>query len=440
MKLVRHQKRGWLIPLLEHTIAAHPATKPASASEIELPGASNRGRARAYLRRRLRQSGLLFGTPADAGDSRDASASPGEALLHAVIRTFAEIGLEIADLLRAPPAQRRDQLLKLLTATFQVPDASGVEATMLDRAKSLARDPVYGLVLHNASVYVDAQLFGRFAINFFSRGELRSSAVGRLATFAAGEKAVVLEILAALVSVDRPPTFLGRWSILQQIKALRLQSPHKTDLRRNLRRALKSPPSLQALVQPVRSADLRRFILEQTILASLVKGQGSTKGEGLVEQLASALRFGPDELARIEVEMAEFYAANVSLLDVFRVAAGAGQMTEEMVSSIQQTLEKNFHRLMQEVRETGELSVQLSRAARGQTLTAEEWRRVRAQLIDVAKVVPALAIFAAPGGILLLIALAKVLPFNILPSAFQDQRPKRSARAGGAKAETVDSP
>jgi hypothetical protein len=46
---------------------------------------------------------------------------------------------------------------------------------------------------------------------------------------------------------------------------------------------------------------------------------------------------------------------------------------------------------------------------------------MRAQLIDVAKAIPALAIFAAPGGMLLLVALAKVLPFNLLPSSFQDE-------------------
>jgi hypothetical protein len=87
------------------------------------------------------------------------------------------------------------------------------------------------------------------------------------------------------------------------------------------------------------------------------------------------------------------------------------------------------------------LSVLLTRAARGQTLTREERRKVRAQLIDVVKAIPALAIFAAPGGILLLIALAKVLPFNILPSAFQDEPPKKKELpAGGARVETVDSP
>ncbi len=84
------------------------------------------------------------------------------------------------------------------------------------------------------------------------------------------------------------------------------------------------------------------------------------------------------------------------------------------------TLEKNLRRLMVEVRETGELSVLLSRAARGQKLNREERQQMRAQLLDLAKAIPALAIFVAPGGVLMLIVLARVLPFSLLPSAFQE--------------------
>ncbi|MCK8502570.1 LETM1 domain-containing protein [Myxococcus fulvus] len=75
---------------------------------------------------------------------------------------------------------------------------------------------------------------------------------------------------------------------------------------------------------------------------------------------------------------------------------------------------------MQEVRETGDLAVLVAKVARRQKLTEDERQRMRAQLIDVAKAIPALAIFAAPGGLLLLAALAKLLPFSLLPSAFQD--------------------
>jgi hypothetical protein len=107
-------------------------------------------------------------------------------------------------------------------------------------------------------------------------------------------------------------------------------------------------------------------------------------------------------------------------------------MGQEVVERIQRTVEKNFQRLMQEIRETGELSVLLTKAARGHKLTKEERAKMRAQLIDVAKAIPALAIFAAPGGVLLFIALAKVLPFNLLPSSFQDDdEDRRSSKASG---------
>jgi hypothetical protein len=76
---------------------------------------------------------------------------------------------------------------------------------------------------------------------------------------------------------------------------------------------------------------------------------------------------------------------------------------------------------MQEVRETQELSVLVGKVARGYSPSPEERARMRAQLIDLAKAVPALALFAAPGGLFLLLALAKVLPFSLLPSAFQDE-------------------
>jgi MarR-like DNA-binding transcriptional regulator SgrR of sgrS sRNA len=124
---------------------------------------------------------------------------------------------------------------------------------------------------------------------------------------------------------------------------------------------------------------------------------------------------------QLELEVAEFYAKNRSVVDVFTVSSAANLMGEDLVSGMQDTMERNFHRLMQQVRETGELYHLLTKAARRQPLTAEERQRMRAQLIDVAKAIPALAIFAAPGGLLLLIALAKVLPFNLLPSAFQEE-------------------
>ncbi len=76
--------------------------------------------------------------------------------------------------------------------------------------------------------------------------------------------------------------------------------------------------------------------------------------------------------------------------------------------------------LWREIRETGDLGVLLARRAGGQTHTDEEQRRMREQLIDVVKAVPALAVFALRGGFVLVPPLLRVLPFDIRTSAFQD--------------------
>ena len=61
-----------------------------------------------------------------------------------------------------------------------------------------------------------------------------------------------------------------------------------------------------------------------------------------------------------------------------------------------------------------------AQAARGKGLSADEKRRMREQMLDVARAVPALALFAAPGGALVLLALSRVLPMKLLPSSFWD--------------------
>ncbi len=127
------------------------------------------------------------------------------------------------------------------------------------------------------------------------------------------------------------------------------------------------------------------------------------------------------KLKAIEVDMAEFYSRHRAFIDVFTVRDQATRFEEEVVDQMVEVVQQNLAAVMQEIRETGELSVLLAKAARGVRLTRAEKHRMREQLIDVAKSIPALAVFAAPGGLLILIALARVLPFDLLPSAFNDE-------------------
>jgi len=53
------------------------------------------------------------------------------------------------------------------------------------------------------------------------------------------------------------------------------------------------------------------------------------------------------------------------------------------------------------------------------SLSEEEKEKVKVQLLDICKAIPAFAVFMLPGGALLLPLLVKLIP-DILPSAFQD--------------------
>lgn len=107
---------------------------------------------------------------------------------------------------------------------------------------------------------------------------------------------------------------------------------------------------------------------------------------------------------------------------------------KKWVDRIVHEISVNAGRINQEVRETGELAALLSKAAAGQKLSEEERGKVREQLLDLAKIVPSLAILAAPGGTLILAALLKVLPFSLLPSAFQ-KKPEEEASTPEPSAE-----
>jgi hypothetical protein len=118
--------------------------------------------------------------------------------------------------------------------------------------------------------------------------------------------------------------------------------------------------------------------------------------------------------------------------DVVRDAAGAVLNTSRFLASrqyrcdvgypwLKDTVVRNKRALWQEVSESDEMLRLIWRFARGEGLSDEQQRRVREQLLDLARVVPALGIFALPGGAVLLPVLARMLPWDLLPSSFRAQ-------------------
>jgi len=88
------------------------------------------------------------------------------------------------------------------------------------------------------------------------------------------------------------------------------------------------------------------------------------------------------------------------------------------VEEIKKILQKNKTRFLRELAESKEL-VFLLKKSTNETLTEEEKGKVKEQLLDICKVIPAFFVFMLPGGAFLLPILIKLIP-TILPSSYRE--------------------
>ena len=87
----------------------------------------------------------------------------------------------------------------------------------------------------------------------------------------------------------------------------------------------------------------------------------------------------------------------------------------DKISSI---INDNKANLINEIKETKELYSLLVKWGKEGSVSDSEMLKIKEQLLDVLKSIPALAIFLVPFGSFIILILIKVLPFNILPSSF----------------------
>jgi len=90
----------------------------------------------------------------------------------------------------------------------------------------------------------------------------------------------------------------------------------------------------------------------------------------------------------------------------------------QAVEEIKVLLHKNKIRLRQELFQSKE-AIYLIKKSINSELSTTEKQKIKVQLLDICKSIPALAVFLLPGGALLLPILIKLIP-DILPSSFRN--------------------
>jgi len=221
---------------------------------------------------------------------------------------------------------------------------------------------------------------------------------------------------AALIWADDYVDSTEQQVIEKYIEQTRLTESEQNKL--NLR--ILQPVKIEDIHCSITSVIISRYMVEQLILLSLIDNQEAWQEKEFIEKISLKLELTSEKLEQLYFSVAEFFSVHNERLEFLKNNAAARQFQDYMNDKVVKIVKKNVDNIMKEIGETKELSELLLKATT-KPLTTEEKQKVQDQLIDVAKSIPALAIFALPGGGILLPILIKVLPFNILPSSFQDE-------------------
>lgn len=448
--------KTWLSGLVDAALAGYDPAAALLRLPPELRGAdpdgpSLEGRARMLLVRSLRRKlldpspGRAEREPGEAACAREDDAFLGPISCH--IGLLLDIALVHG--VEFEPARRRAELATLFAALAGALDLAraadparpgggklaAVNKALARAGAALAQhgypagDPKDGLPLHVGVLCVQRRHLARLAIGYYPRGPLDLGLAQKLLEQAQDDIARLAEVLTALAAVPAPLDLRRRRVAAAQVGRLGLPR----ELARGARTALRSPRGMGELARsaPVR---LRAFLLQQLLLSELAQPEPSAARAEAVSAFAEEARIPPEQVAALQADAAELYAAQQRWLEAAPGEPAEWETLSDewedaadlMMEKVAATVSDNLEAIVTEIKQTGELGQLLAKAAAGKTLSPEEKTKVKAQLIDLAKAVPALAIFAAPGGMLLLPLLAKLLPFNVLPSAWDGKDKKKA--------------
>ncbi len=437
--------KDWLADLVEARLEGHDpasvrARLPRELRDADPEGPNLEARARMLVARSLRHRLI------------DRQAQDHEAALGTVDGHVGMI-LDLAALLEVPfePAIRRAELAAILAAgtgdvagalkvaprNGSVPAIALVRRTLARAGQHLLRvhfpagDPEKGLPLYAGTIAIQRRLLARLALDYLRTGRLDPDDLVADLDQAREEALLLVEAMGGLAASDPVAPRPLRRVVTRQVERIGLDRERV----QAARAAAASPRDPEEIVQET-PPRFRHFLIEQLLLASLGMPAGSTPRAAYLARFAQAADIPAERLAAMQVDATAFHADHQAWFRAFGLpveaegallAAEWNEFGERMMDKVAAAVTENIDAISLELRETGELGTLLAKAAAGQPLDATERKKVREQLIDLAKAVPALAVFAAPGGMVLLPLLTKLLPSGVLPSSF-DPRKREAAR------------
>lgn len=435
------RQRTWLITMLRAICTAEQTVKP----PIIDPGAFEQ-----WLAGALQRRGFAEGRPTDilgdlglAESARYDEYGPLNAIAHQLVLAerlirrcgFHDGGELHARLLLAICAWYVDDA-DLVDDAYALLDLDAVDDDAIKRLNGLARalgdqllerqvgidDPLLNHPFHFLLRHQDAQLFTRLAWRVV---QARAEPGGRPDT-AEMMRPHGLHATAMQHAISATIALLCADGVLDDdehrlMEALiRVARLGEIDLDM-FRAEIRAPMSAEALAQAIREPIEQQGVMRILLLAANINGDHVPAERAFLETLRVAFSISLEDFERFELEALAACQQHEGLWRSLSRRGTLERLRQRFRDRLDDLVRDNAARIWGEVRETSELGQLLVKAST-EPLSAAEREKVRVQLLDLCKAVPALALFVVPGGSVLLPLLAKHLPFNILPSNYLDEQ------------------
>jgi hypothetical protein len=176
---------------------------------------------------------------------------------------------------------------------------------------------------------------------------------------------------------------------------------------------------IEALKLDYFSSDLEKFYLIDLAGMTLWNDGWIENDERYFMHKLGEMLSVPDGFIRQSMEAVhDFIAMYKSEIPYFSNPNPVRNFYDNVTQTVVTLIRRNKNRLMKEISQSRELMVLLAASTR-RDLDAKEKKKVRNQLLDICKTIPAMTIFLLPGGGLLLPLLIRFIP-RMMPSAFNE--------------------
>ena len=445
----RLERKNWLIPFLREAIERYPwfeGKQMAKASH----GFAEEVRLEKWLEASLRRRGFFGGTPKvvwPAGDGPINSKDRGrwfflntlEHQVQLLLELHLVLGIDFdpvsgplhlmeifahqvgkADLAESfwdcgTESWEGDKGKEALTKAMAVPSRK-LGQELKNRYLQRWDHPLLGLPIHQILVFADIQeLIDIAALVLRTQGRCDRSVIRERRAQAHLLRLELIDAVIAMAASDGVITAEEKRLVVMVAELGRVEEREL----KLLWSGSDEPLDPNKLAEAFSNPRLRRFLFEQLALQSHFDGVVDEHELTLLDTIAKAFEIEGEIRVSLELEALEQLEDNPDLVSAFRLGGMLQRYRNHINSKIESILVRNLEKIITEIKETGELAQLLARRTQGK-LTPEEDARVKAQIIDICKTVPALAVFAVPGGSVILPILLKLLPFDLMPTAFSE--------------------